>query len=251
MSVANGTFTRTQSFTPEKGGVVPRFFLEQVEDPVASQREGRPIFFDQERVELLTPGNVLNIPVEIVNNSHRDKYPEAYKRFKDGMEMATTGTPLEQWPILKPAMVRELKAMNLFTVEHVADMNDHAVQRMMGGLRLRNLAKAYLDDAAASALLSRTTADNERKDAEIAELRNKVDELSALLNRVHSDMQSLKNAPNAVASHVPGMHDPVEAMKAAQAHQGMHDSSARSSLESLPDIQPRQRRQKSAEAPAA
>ena len=245
MSVQNGAFTRSNGFTPEKDGIIPRFFIESVEDPLASQREGHPVFFDQERVELLVPGNMLNVVVEIVGPSHAQRWPEAYKRFKDGQEMATNGTPLEFWPILKPAQVRELKAMNLFTIEHVRDMNDQVAQRKMAGRKLRNFARAYLDDAAAGAMLSKATADNEAKDLRIGELEHKVNELSTLLDSVHRDMQTLRNAPNPIASHVPGMHDPMEALRQAEAPQG-----GSSSLDLLPDAPPPRRGRKQGEVVA-
>lgn len=242
MSVQNGQFTRTESFMPQRDSIMPRFYLESIEDQVASAREGRPIFRDQERVELLIPGNTLNVKVDIVTDEHRQRWPEQYKRFKDGMEISANGTPLEQWPILKPAQVRELKALNLFTVEHVRDMTDQTCQQMrIGGMKMRTLAAAYLDDAAAGAALAKATADNERKDSELAELRGKVEQLSTLLNSVHADMQALRNAPSPIASHIPSSVDPMELFK-----QGQQIAAGESSLDNLPA--PRQRNKNAAQA---
>jgi hypothetical protein len=229
MSVQNGAYTRTYSFGNEGDRIVPRFFIESVADEGASAREGRPIFRDQERVELMMPGNTFNVPVEIVNDTHRQRWPEQYKAFKAGQEMAVEGTPLEQWPILKRSQVLELKALNLFTVEHVAGMPDATCQRFMGGMRLRNLAKAYLDDAQAASVLAATTADNERKDAQIADLNLKVEQLTNALSQLHDNFQALRNAPSPVASHIPGLHDPVELAKGAPESGG-------SSLDSLPEL---------------
>lgn len=231
MSVQNGEYTRTNSFGADGGRIIPRFYVNSVQDPIATQREGRPIFFDREEVELITPGNPYNIPVEVVNDSHRQRWPEQYKAFKAGNEMSTTGTPLEQWPILKPAQVRELKALNLFTVEHVRDMSDHTIQRIpMGGRRLKAQAEAYLDDAEHQALLSKTIADNEKKDQRISELESKVTELGTLLNNIHGQMQAMKDAPSPVATFVPGMADPAQQFAQAQAQPG-----AASSLDNLPE----------------
>lgn len=229
MSVPNGAFTRTTGFAPENDRIMPRFFIESVEDPLASQREGRPIFRDEERVELTIPGvSQYNIKVDIVNDSHRQRWPEQYKAFKAGMEISADGTPLEQWPILKRSQVLELKAMNFTTVEQVATMDDQTTQRFMGGMRLRTLAKSYIDDAEAGALLSKITADNDRKDQQIAELSRKVEELGSLLNSVHSTLQDTRNAQPALATYIPGMNDPAEQMKAPQPAAGP------SSLDSLP-----------------
>lgn len=240
MSVQNGAFTRSNGFVAEKDGIIPRFFVESVTDEMASQREGRLICFDQERVEMMVPGNMLNVVVEIVSDGHRNRWPEAYKRFRDGQEMSVNGTPLEMWPVLRgKAQVQELKAMNLFTVEHVRDMSDHVTQRMMGGMRLRTLAKAFLDDAEATALLSAATAENDRKDARISELENKVNELGILLDRVSRQMTANADAPNAVQAHVPGLHDPMEALRQQQHNQPIGGAS---SLDNLPA--PRNRKEK-------
>lgn len=238
-TVPNGAWTRTNSFGSENrnsrlAGLMPRFEVMSNQDMLASEREGRPIFRDTEIVELITPGNPLNIPVEKVTDEHRRQWPEIYQAFKSGHEISADGTPLEQWPMLRKAQVMELKAIHLMTVEHVRDMSDHVCQRLMGGIRLRTMAKAYLDDAAAGALLAQTTADSERKDAEIAELSRKVDELSGLLNSVHSQMQDLRNAPSPLATHVPGVNDPFEQAKVSP-------QAGASSLDALPEFKRRGR----------
>lgn len=233
MSVQNGAFTRTNGFGPGQERTIPRFHLESILDPVASEQQGRPIYHDREEVELITPGNPYNIPNEVVNNSHKERWPKEYAAFKSGIEVSAEGTPLEQWPILRPAQIRELKHFNLMTVEHIAGMSDHACQQMMGGMRLRALAKAFLDDAESTAQLAKATADNERKDAQIADLNTKVEQLSTLLNQVHGQMQEMKNAPSALATVIPGMSDPVEQAKTAA------KPVAASSLTNLPE--PRRR----------
>src|SRR5882672_1558091 len=110
MSIANGAYTRTNSYGPDMARVMPRFFIDSVEDHVASAREGRPIFRDEERVEIILPGNPQTRPVQIVNETHKQKWPDQYKAFKAGHEVALDGCPLEEWPRLKRSQVLELKA---------------------------------------------------------------------------------------------------------------------------------------------
>jgi hypothetical protein len=231
MAVANGAFTRTTGFAPENDRIVPRFFIESIPDELASQREGRAIFHDQERVELMIPGvSQYNIKVDIVSDEHRRRWPDQYKAFRAGQEISAEGTPLEQWPILKRSQVLELKAMNFVTVEQVSQMDDQTMQRFMGGRRLRELARAYIDDAEAGALLSQVTAENAKKDGQIAELTRKVEELSTLLGSIHGEMQNMKNAPHPSATAVPYTFDPAEQMK----QNPTQESAAASSLDDLP-----------------
>lgn len=217
MSVQNGAFTRTNSFGQDAARNRPRFHTEEVEDMVASERAGRPIFRTEERVEIFMPSNVQTRPVFKVTPEYIQRWPEEYAAFKKGLEAAVDGTPLEQWPPLKRAQVLELKALGFMTVEEIASASDLMVQRIgMGALGLRNLAKAFLDDAEAGALNMRLTADSQRKDEQIADLSRKVEELGALLDRTHSDLQSMRNAPSALATTVPSLTDPIAQARSAR-----------------------------------
>src|ERR1700761_896744 len=154
MSVANGASTRTNLGMGD-GSTHPRFFVDQVQDPVASEREGRPIYRDEERVEIIMPGNPHTRPVARVSREHQERWPKEYAAFKEGIEVSPDGTPLEEWSILKRSQVMELKGLGFKTVEHIRDMDDHAVQRIgMGGRNLKQAAEVFLDDANRVALTS-------------------------------------------------------------------------------------------------
>lgn len=231
MSVANGSYTRTNNFGPGEARSYPRFYVEPVEDPLASAQNGRMICRDEERVEIILPGNPLTKPVHVVTDVHRQRWPEEYKAFKSGMEMAVDGTPLEQWPILRRSQVMELKAINFVTVEQVARADDNAIQRMgLGGRRLRELAIGYLDDAAAGAFATKLAAENDAKDAQISSLTRQVAELGELVRSMHSNMQAKADAPSTIDSVIPGMVDPI-AMAAQRAPQ---EVAGGSSLDALP-----------------
>jgi hypothetical protein len=241
VSVNTGTYTRTNSFGGGVDTTVPRFHIESIPDPIASAREGRPIFRDRLEIELITPGNPYNIPNEIVNEGHKQRFPREYEAYMKGIEISPDGTPLEQWPLLRPGQVKELKGMDFSTVEQVANMSDHATQRFMGGMRIRDLARAYLDEAAHSAALSKATADNEHKDSQIAELTHKVEELSVLLNMVHEQMQQLRDAPSPIATAVPFMSDPVAMSRPTVSDPRMNVGSSLSGmnepLSNLPNVE--------------
>lgn len=225
-------------------GVYPRFYVEAVLNPVATEREGRQIFSDVETVEIIIPGSSQYTKhKERVNNEHRARWPKEYEAFKRGIELAPDGTPLEEWPILAASQRAELKAMGLLTVEHVRDMNDHVIQRIkMGGRKLKEAAEIFLDDAARIAATTRLAADNDRKDAEIAVLRRQIEEMGQLMNARFAELQAMKDAPNPLATIIPGMHDPAET-----ARQALPQEQAQSSLDGM--AAPRRRRaQANAEA---
>jgi hypothetical protein len=216
----------------------PRFFLDEVLDGLASEREGRPIYLEVERIELNYPGNPYTKPVMAVTDEHRQRWPEEYDAFKSGQEVAVNGTPLEQWPVLKRSMVLELKALGFHTVEQIRDMNDHAVQRIpMYGRKMKELAAAYLDDAVAAAALSKAQVDIDRRDAQIAALRLQVENLTSQMAEMFGQLQDRLNAPDPIAAVIPGTLDPKEIEK-------MHMTQAerQSSFAGLPEVPLRRRK---------
>jgi hypothetical protein len=136
LSTATTSGRRRQSY--------PRFFVDQVQDMVASEMQGRPIFRDEERVEIIMPGNPHTRPVARVTDEHRQRWPQHYEAFREGIEVSPEGTPLEEWPILKRSQVLELKALGFMTVEQVGTWTISSIQRIgMGGRRLKDIAAVF------------------------------------------------------------------------------------------------------------
>jgi hypothetical protein len=213
------SYTRTESLDPRvaaeaEKGVWPRFFMDTVPDELESRKQGRRCFKEEERVEVFMPGNNLNIPVFRVTDEHRERWPKQYDAFKKGLEPPTDGTPIEEWPALNRAQILELRYLNFRTVEDIANATDHALQRMgMGARNLRDRAKAFMDDAAAIALVEKTSAESAAKDTEIENLRLMVQQQAEALQNLQTQFTRLADAKSPLETHVPGHHDPVELMK--------------------------------------
>jgi hypothetical protein len=204
MSVVNGQFTRTNSFGAGVERSYPRFFIEAVEDELASSQSGRRIFRDEERVEIIMPGNPYTRPVQRVTNAHRQQWPKEYEAFKAGQELAPEGTPLEEWPRLKRGQVLELKALGFKTIEQVALMGDQAIQQVgMGGRQLCELARAFLDDAARSAEVERLAGANAARDNEIADLKLRLAALEQTARMVEAQLDAARHQGAHTATALP------------------------------------------------
>jgi hypothetical protein len=154
--------------------VVPRFYMMPVEDPDATRREGRPIFKDVEMVEVMIPGDRLTRPHFIVEDQHRQRWPDVYAAFKRGAQQAMSGTPIEQWPIMTTSRVAEMKAIGIFTVESLADLSDAQVRELgPGAMQLREQARAFLERASSGAVEAAQA-------ARIAELEAKIERLAQM-----------------------------------------------------------------------
>lgn len=234
MAVSNGAFTRTQ-FDNSQDRSFPRFFMHPVEDGMASAKEGRPIFKEIEKVEIIMPGIAnLTKPVMSVTNEHRERWPREYEAFKKGQEIAPDGTPIEEWPVLKRPMVLELKALEIHTVEQIATLSDFALQRIgRQAFRLRQMAQAYLDDAVRMSAVTELAKAKEDLEMRVAEQDRKIAELSDLVSRLHTDNHAMRDAPNPLMTNIPGMADPIQAAQQARGALERGEEAVGSSLDAL------------------
>lgn len=189
--------------------IKPRFHIEAVQDEAASTASGRPMFRDQERVEIVIPGNPHSRPVCIVNDEHRMRWPAEYAAFKAGITMAVDGTPIEQWPLMSRAMVKTLKFLEIHTVEQCAKLDDQALQRIgLGAREIKNAAIAYLDEAEGMKLTTQLSHAIEQKDAELAALRAQVKELGEASERMERQLRSLHERPMPADTFIPTLPEP-------------------------------------------
>ncbi len=217
-------YTRTELMG--SGTVIPRFFIDSVQDEMASAAHGRPIFRDVERVEIILPGNPHLRPVHAVNDEHRMRWQREYEAFRNGVEISPEGTPLEDWPVLSRSQVLELKGLALRTVEDVARMTDTATQRIgTGGQLLRERAVAFLDDAASSAFTTKVSAENEQLITDNTYLKQQVETMKGQLDQLFAERQARLNAPDPLLTMIPGASDPVERAKMAAPQAEMAGSS--------------------------
>jgi hypothetical protein len=170
----------------------PRFFTMPVENKALSAKEGRKIFEDRYFVELKHPGDRTYSFVEEIDENGASKarvsngdegggdptfdYSEAFPRefasFKKGEARVTIGTPLAEWSQMTRSRVAELNAMNIFTVEELADVQDGHLSKMgMGAREEREKAKTFI-------AASKGGADTSAMAAKIAQLEEMVQRLS-------------------------------------------------------------------------
>src|SRR6266849_292146 len=77
-----------------------------------------------------------------------DSYKRAYEKYKKGEELPVNGTPIKTWPPLSAAQISNLIAMNIHTVEDLANLNEEGKARFgMGIVALQNQARNWLEAA--------------------------------------------------------------------------------------------------------
>lgn len=175
----NGQYLRGEG----DGRTMPIFFIHAEPDPIASEKEGRPMFREVEKVKLHFAGNPYSVPVVDVDDTIRAQFKVQYDAFKKTGDMAIVGTPLKEWASLSVSRIAELNALNIWSVEAIANLDDLGIQRLgMGSRELVAKAKAYLDSAKGNSPIEQLATENVHQAEEIALLKKTVSELKAGLD---------------------------------------------------------------------
>lgn len=173
---------------PNGGRTIPVFYIDAVEDPIASAAEGRPIYRDQEFVKILIAGDGKTEIIHKATDKLKQKYREQYERWKATSQQTTTGTPLEQWPGASVSFIKTCKSMNVYSVEALASLGDgHLTNLGMGSRDMQARAKAWLAVAKDGAETERLAAENNRMQDQITALQSQIKDMGARFSELQSE----------------------------------------------------------------
>ena len=125
-----------------------KFEMEPVMDTKASEEQGREIWKEVPHIEIRAPGEVSPNFRDVANEHHKQRFPQHWEAFtkKNAMPEAA-GTPLDKWPGVGVAQVKELNYLSIFRVEDLANLSDTVCQKHMGLSGLKEKAKLFLEAA--------------------------------------------------------------------------------------------------------
>lgn len=163
----------------ETEGLIPMFYVNAVQNKAESAEAGRPVFKEQERIKIMFVGDRSQEIDRKASDEDRERFHDAYEKFKRKQEQVAEGTPIEQWPVLNVTQVAELKHHNIFTVEHLAQLNDQGLSKVSGLRELQKRAKVFLETLAPDAALADKMAalekDNEKLKEQVAALMAEIE----------------------------------------------------------------------------
>lgn len=149
-----------------------QFYDDVIELKAESEKQGRPIFKEVAHIRKTTPGDPSNIVERVAKEFDIQQHPREWEQYKRQTATATHGTPLEQWPQVTRAQVKECKYYEVHTVEQLAELSDMHCQNMGMGVRdLREKAKVYLSQAAVNVEKSEQEQKNQEMMAQIEALK--------------------------------------------------------------------------------
>lgn len=175
------------ALNPGPSRLIVNFQLVPVKDEEASAEAGRPIFREEEFVEIRVPGDLAEIRCRPVRANDKVEWAQQYAAFRARQEQPTDGTPLAQIPFLTRAQVMEFQAIGIKTAEQVRDMPDVHASKFMGMHGLRRRIGDFLAAAAGAAPAEKLRAELEARDAKIEvlerALKDQGDKIEALSKR--------------------------------------------------------------------
>jgi hypothetical protein len=155
--------------SPAHAGLIVRFYIENQENPIRSQAEGRPIFDEVECVSIRVIGSRDEV-VHLVTDELRERFRDIYQTFKYDQSRPITGTPLEEWPPASKSFIEEVRAFGIRSVEHLAQVDDGFAMSRLGMLTMREKARAFIENAKSNAVPAALAAENEALKRQMAEL---------------------------------------------------------------------------------
>jgi hypothetical protein len=154
-----------------------KFYMKSVQDSYQSTQQGRPIYKEIPYIQIMTPGNALNIIDTPAREEHKYRFPRHWAIFQNSQttDEQIVGTPIDTWPMVTRAQAEDMKGMKFYTVEQIAGASDEQIQRLgMNGQMMRQKAKAYLERANESAIANIRSEEIKQRDEKIAALENMV-----------------------------------------------------------------------------
>jgi hypothetical protein len=144
-----------------------------------SDQNGHPVYEDMLFVKVEYPGNKLTKFEQPATEDHMQRWPNAYRRFKDQSNDVVIGWRLEEWPVMSRSDVENYKQYRIFTVEQLSAIMDIDLVNVPIGTRsLRDKAIAALQQAQDGSALTRLSAENQSLRVELDMLKQQFSGIS-------------------------------------------------------------------------
>jgi hypothetical protein len=163
-------------------GLYVEFYNYPKQNMTKSDEEGRPIFEEMPYIMIMVPGDkstVVRRPIRTGMHPKDDnnRFHNEYQAFLQKKDQPIEGTLLAQWPQVTRAIVLELEALNVRTVEHLANMPDSFASQYMGLQSLKQQASKWLELTKADAPMQQLQSELAERDNQLAAQGNAIEEL--------------------------------------------------------------------------
>ena len=185
----------TQMANPGQPGVrqtMVSFYDREVQNQFKSEQEGRPIFEMKCYIRKVPPGDKL---VEIDRKATKQdflRYPQEYEMYMKRQTTPVNGTPLEAWAQITRAQVAEYKALNIFTVEQLAELPDGYGHKIMGFQGWKQKAQSFLMAAKGQGEFDKLQTELRKRDEEIARMKANENATADMMRSMQTRLEALE-----------------------------------------------------------
>lgn len=152
------------------------FYKKSVENPLKSKEAGRPIYEERDYIKIQHPGEQLNKIDRPVREEDKYRFPNQWSRYLHNQTQMPEGTPIDLLFPNHPAIADNLKALNVFTVEQLANISAHAQDTIgLGAVEYVNKAKNYIKSAEKGVGFHKMQEELHNRDREIATLKHQLE----------------------------------------------------------------------------
>jgi hypothetical protein len=178
-------------------GVTPVFKNMAFKNETKSRTAGRPIFDDVEMVEIRFAGTKDYSIHPVTEFSHwetdqetgeqrrltyAERWPRQFRQFREREQQTKSGTPLDYLTFLTNGKKAELRALAIYTIEALAELDGQPLKNLgLGGRELKNRAMEYLASSDHNAVIAR--------------MQQQIDALMAQNSVLQDDRQLLASGP--------------------------------------------------------
>lgn len=156
-----------------------KFYRNPVQNNVRSAKEGHPCFDEKIFISIISPGDQNNKVDRPIQESDKSRFHRQWSNFERGDADKVEGTRIEEWPQITRAQAEELKYLGVRSIEQLVAATDAQTQKIMGGVSLREKARAFLSIAKNTAEGQRLADENRILNDRIKALENQLTTLSA------------------------------------------------------------------------
>lgn len=169
------------------------FEMRAIHQEAESEAAGRPIYKDVPHIKIMFPGDknkLIYRPIKTISDqtgrSDPERFPRHWAAFQAQESHVNEGTPIEEWPPLTKSQAKELKSINIHTVEMLASLPDTALDGLgLGGRSLRDKSIEWLNAASQKNKQLKVLMD------EVQDWKSKYESLQEQIN----ELKALKESP--------------------------------------------------------
>lgn len=162
-SLANPGATVSPVIYGDDRQLFAEFSDEEVYNKPKSDQAGRAVFDTVVYCNIIFPGDrtktfkeKIKMADDEFGPSHPNRFPKQWAAYQAQHEQTPDGMPIEQWPPMSKARIRELKGMHFHTVEQIANLTDMTGPAIgLDWRQMRDMAIATLKPAEGAVEISR------------------------------------------------------------------------------------------------